>query len=159
MWRLSGADLFICWFYTGDVSLILFQSIYCDMTAKVGHFGKTLKSTDPFFFFRRVSNSTLWRLWHFKCMLGYFGISTIHQTLIWTTGSLTCVCDLFCMSTRMPLTAGFLKQDINTQTFSKNAGLNGSIRCRTDIADKIGQSWSNTICQTVWFKQNVIHSS
>ena len=33
-------------------------------------------------------------------MLGYFCVSIIHQTLTWTTGSLTCVCDLFaCMHT------------------------------------------------------------
>ena len=28
-------------------------------------------------------------------MLGYLDVSTIHRTLTWTTGSLTCVCDLF----------------------------------------------------------------
>ena len=34
-------------------------------------------------------------------MLGYFGVSIIHRTLIWTTGSLTCVCDIFaCVYTR-----------------------------------------------------------
>ena len=26
---------------------------------------------------------------------GYFGVSIIHRTRTWTTGSLTCVCDLF----------------------------------------------------------------
>ena len=30
-----------------------------------------------------------------KCILGYSGVSIIHRTLTWTTGSLTCVCDLF----------------------------------------------------------------
>ena len=29
------------------------------------------------------------------CMLGYFDVSIIFQTLTRTTGSLTCVCDLF----------------------------------------------------------------
>ena len=34
-------------------------------------------------------------------MLGYLDISIIHRTLTWTTGSLTCVCDLFaCVYTR-----------------------------------------------------------
>ena len=36
----------------------------------------------------------LWRFWCFWCMLGYSGGSIVHQTLTWTTGSLTCVCDL-----------------------------------------------------------------
>ena len=31
----------------------------------------------------------------FQCMLGYFGVSVIHRTVTRTTGSLTCVCDLF----------------------------------------------------------------
>ena len=33
---------------------------------------------------------------HFQCMLGYFGVSMIHQTLTWSTGSLTRVCNIFC---------------------------------------------------------------
>ena len=34
-------------------------------------------------------------------MLGYFGVSIVHRTLTWTTGSLTCVRDLFaCVYTR-----------------------------------------------------------
>ena len=28
-------------------------------------------------------------------MLGYLGVYILHRTLTWTTGSLTCVCDLF----------------------------------------------------------------
>ena len=40
---------------------------------------------------------------HFLCMLGYFAISIIYRTLIWTTGSFTCVCDLFaCVYIRRP---------------------------------------------------------
>ena len=31
----------------------------------------------------------------FYCMLGYFGVPIVHLTLTWTTGSLTCVGDLF----------------------------------------------------------------
>ena len=35
-------------------------------------------------------------------MLGYLGVSIIHRTLTRTTGSLTCVCDLFpCVYTKM----------------------------------------------------------
>ena len=30
--------------------------------------------------------------WHCQCMLGYSGVSIIHQTLTWTSGSLTCLC-------------------------------------------------------------------
>ena len=30
-------------------------------------------------------------------MLGYFVASIVHGTLTWTTGSLTCVGDLFCI--------------------------------------------------------------
>ena len=31
----------------------------------------------------------------FWCTLGYLTVTMIHPTLKWTTGSLTCVCDLF----------------------------------------------------------------
>ena len=45
-------------------------------------------------FFRSVQHQHS-RLWHFQCMLGYFGVSIVHWTLTWTIGSLTCAGDLF----------------------------------------------------------------
>ena len=44
-----------------------------------------------FFFFSSVHLQHYEDFW---CMLGYFGASIIHRTLIWTTGSLTCACHL-----------------------------------------------------------------
>ena len=40
-------------------------------------------------------------------MLGYLGVSTIHRTLTWTAGSLTCVCDL-CACVYWAVQAGLL---------------------------------------------------
>ena len=34
--------------------------------------------------------------WQFQCVLGCVGVSIIHRTLTHTSGSLTCVCHLFC---------------------------------------------------------------
>ena len=45
--------------------------------------------------FVQYPTSTLWRCWHFQCLLGYFGVSIIHCARTWTTGSLTCASDLF----------------------------------------------------------------
>ena len=52
------------------------------------------------FFFRLGSHLPLDRncsgiMPHFQCMLGHFVVFIIHRTLTRTTGSLTCVCDLF----------------------------------------------------------------
>ena len=43
------------------------------------------------------SSSTWWKLWHCSACWGYFVASIVHQTLTWTSGSLTCICDLFHM--------------------------------------------------------------
>ena len=51
------------------------------------------------FFFCIASNFNFIRLWHFSYMPGYFGVSVIHWTLTWATGSLACICNLFCMRT------------------------------------------------------------
>ena len=49
-----------------------------------------------FFFLRVVSNfNTLMTPDTFSDMLGYISVSIIHRTLTWTTGCLTCICDLF----------------------------------------------------------------
>ena len=49
-----------------------------------------------FFLFCMVSNINT------RSACGLFCVSIIHQTLTWTTGSLTCVCDLFrCMRIHM----------------------------------------------------------
>ena len=59
-------------------------------------------------------------------MLGYFNVSIIHRTLTWTTGSLTCVCDLFaCVDTR-----GTSVYSLIRRTFVESAqdsGLLGSL--------------------------------
>ena len=52
-------------------------------------------------------------------MPGYFGVSVIHQTLRWTTGSLTWVCDLFaCVYTQ---SQGTLVYNFNRRTFIESA--------------------------------------
>ena len=44
-------------------------------------------------------------------MLDYLGVSTIHCPLTWTTGSLTCVCDLFaCVYTRGTSVYSFIRR-------------------------------------------------
>ena len=66
----------------------------------------------PFFFvqnFRVVSNSKkiLTRLVH----AGFFVVSIVHRTLTWTTGSLTCVCDLFaCVCTLGTSVSGLIRR-------------------------------------------------
>ena len=52
-------------------------------------------------------------------MLGYFGVTIIHQTLTWTTGSLTCICDLFA-SARTQGDLGLLSRCIR-RTFVESA--------------------------------------
>ena len=68
-----------------------------------------------------VQFQKLWRLWHFQCMLGYFGVSTISQTLTWITGSLTCVCDLFaCMHTGGPRVSEWLWKSLHEISHWRN---------------------------------------
>ena len=43
----------------------------------------------------KCPTSSFSRLWHFKCMMGYFGVSIIHRTLTQSTRSLTC--DVVCL--------------------------------------------------------------
>ena len=45
--------------------------------------------------------STLWRLWHFKCTPGRFVVPIIHGTLTWTTGFVTCTCDIWGVHAQM----------------------------------------------------------
>ena len=48
--------------------------------------------------------------WHFQCMLAYFVVSIIRWTRTWTTGSLTCVCDLFACVYMLPNSPNYLAQ-------------------------------------------------
>ena len=56
---------------------------------------KTVKMTEYIFFFRIVSNLNTLKTRTLLAHAGYFGVSLIHQILMWTTGSLTHICDLF----------------------------------------------------------------
>ena len=52
-------------------------------------------------FFRTASHFNTMKTWHFWYMLGYFAVPIIPLTLTWTTGSITCLCDIFaCVYTR-----------------------------------------------------------
>ena len=57
----------------------------------------------------------------FQCMLGYFDDSIIHQTLTWTTASLTCLCNLFALYIYIHTHGGTLVYNVIRRIFVEAA--------------------------------------
>ena len=79
-------------------------------------------------------------------MLGYFVVSIVHQTLTWTTGSLTCVCDMFaCVYTWGTLFFGLIwRTFVRACTEFDSGEISGQQFCA-----EITQSSLMTLCSVI----------
>ena len=92
----GSALLFVGVFVCQCCAVLVFVSVFvCPCPGQTDRRTETVRTTETTEMMTKPQLQQSQDSWHLYFTLGYFGVSIIHPAPTWTTGSLTCVNDLF----------------------------------------------------------------